>query len=89
MSESQKKSHAKFMDLRHNWAEHGGKSNHELMGGVVAFFPDNKALTLYLALSTGFSVAGNFEELSELLFVLAEEIQYQKKHSADVFKNKA
>lgn len=89
MSESQQKSHAKFMDLRHNWAGHGGKSNHELMCGVVAFLPDNKALTLYPALSTGFSVAGTFEELSELSSVLAEEIQYRKKqHSADVFKNR-
>lgn len=89
MSESQQKSHAKFMDLRHNWAGHGGKSNHELMCGVVAFLPDNKALTLYPALSTGFSVAGSFEDLSELSSILAEEIQYRKdQHSADVFKNR-
>lgn len=77
------------MDLRHNWAGHGGQSNHELMCGIVAFLPDNKALTLYPALSTGFSVAGSFEDLSELSYILAEEIQYRKdQHSADVFKNK-
>ncbi|MGQ7860240.1 hypothetical protein ACUN0G_13230 [Pseudomonas sp. 32A] len=89
MSESQQKNHAKFMDLRHNWAGHGGNSNHELMCGVVAFLPDNKALTLYPALSTGFSVAGSFEDLSDLCSILAEEIQYRKdQHSADVFKNR-
>lgn len=89
MSESQRKSHAKFMGLRHNWSGHGGKSNHEMMCGVMVFLPDNKALTLYPALSTGFSVAGSFEELSDLSLILADEIQYRKdQHSADVFKNK-
>ncbi|ORJ50601.1 hypothetical protein B2M27_10035 [Kluyvera intermedia] len=88
MSESQQKKHMKFMDLRHNWTGHGGKSNHELMCGIVAFLPNNTAQPIYPALSIGFSVAGIFEELSELSSILADEIQYRKDlHSADVFKN--
>lgn len=89
MSESQQKKHAKFIDLRHNWAGHGGSSSHELICGIVAFLPDNKALTLYPALSTGFSVVGSFEDLSELSSILVEEIEHQKQqHSTAVFKDR-
>ena len=89
MSEDQQKKHSKFIDLRHNWAGHGGSSSHELLCGIVAFLPDNKALPLYPALSTGFSVAESFEDLLELSSILVEEIEHHKRqHSMAIFKDR-
>lgn len=89
LTDDQVATHEKLLKLRHNWAAHGGLSDHESICGIMAFLPDGRARTLYVATTTGFPSPADLEDFLSLCEPMKSMIEdYKKKHEDKVFKGK-